>query len=110
MVARVTPLEIDTVRLDIRDGVERFAEHVVPALREQPGYEGVQVLVNPDGRGLVLTFWESEEHAAAGVASGFWAAQVERFVTVFRSPPGREAYEVVLLDAPAAAPAGGTAR
>lgn len=104
MVARVTLFEIDTLRLDLRAGVERFGDVVLPALREQPGYAGVYVLANPDGRGLVLSLWESEAAAAAGLASGFYAAQLERFVTVFRSPPGRESYDVALVDAPALAP------
>jgi heme-degrading monooxygenase HmoA len=102
MTARVTLAEIDTVRMSIDAAVERFQELVVPALREQDGYEGSYVLVTPDGKALVVTFWESDEAAEAGIASGFHAEQVARFATVFRSPPGRETYEVVVADAPAA--------
>ena len=53
---------------------------------------------------LAITFWESEEAAEAGVrgTSSFYAEQVEKFVTLYRSPPGRESYEVVVADAPAA--------
>jgi heme-degrading monooxygenase HmoA len=104
MYSRVTLFELDTVRFDLGDAVERFNDLVVPALREQPGYAGVYVLVNPDGKGLVLTFWDREEDAAAGLRSGFYAAQVETFVTLFRAPAGREGYEVVLADKPAYAP------
>jgi heme-degrading monooxygenase HmoA len=104
MHARATLFELDLVRYDQDAAVGRFGELVLPALREQPGYLGVYVLVNPLGRGLVLTLWESEQHAAAGLRSGFYAAQVEQFVSLFRSPPGREGYEVVLHDVPALAP------
>jgi heme-degrading monooxygenase HmoA len=104
MYSRVTPFEMDTVRFGLAEAVQRFDDLVVPALREQAGYAGVYVLVNPDGKGLVLTLWDSEDDAMAGLSSGFYAAQVERFVTIFRAPPGREGYDVVLADAPAFAP------
>jgi heme-degrading monooxygenase HmoA len=103
MIARVTLAEIDVVRTSLDDAVELFRESVVPALREQDGYEGVYVLVSPEGKALVLTFWESEEAAEAGLAGGrsFYAEQVAKFVTIYRSPPGREHYDVVLADGPA---------
>jgi heme-degrading monooxygenase HmoA len=102
MIARATMAEIDPVRMSIDDAVELFRESVVPALHEQRGYEGVYVLVSPQGQALVLTFWESEEAADAGLAGSrsFYSEQVEKFVTLFRAPPGRETYEVVLAEEP----------
>jgi heme-degrading monooxygenase HmoA len=104
MYSRVTLFALDTLRFELEAAIERFNEVVLPALLEQPGYEGVYVLVNPDGNGLVLSLWETAEHAAAGLRSGFYSAQLETFVTLFRAPPGREGYEVVLADTPAFAP------
>ena len=104
MYARVTLFELDTVRFGVDAAVERFNETVLPALREQPGYEGVFVLANPDGKGLVLALWESEQEAEAALGSGFYDEQVDRFVAVFRAPPGREGYDVVVADAPALVP------
>ena len=103
MVARATMAEIDPVRMSIDDAVELFRTSVVPALHEQSGYEGVYVLVAPDGRALVLTFWESEEAADAGVqgSRSFYGEQVEKFVTLYSAPPGRETYQVVLAEEPA---------
>jgi heme-degrading monooxygenase HmoA len=105
MIARVTLAEIDAVRMGVDDAVTLFRESVVPALREQEGYEGVYVLLSDEGKVLALTFWESEEAADAGIAGGrsFYAEQIEKFVTLYRSPPGREEYNVVLADAPAVA-------
>lgn len=100
MIARVTLAEIDTLRMDVPVAVERFRATVVPALRAQDGYEGLYVLATPEGRALVMSFWRDERTADAGVAGGFYAEQVERFVTVFRAPPGREHYDVVIADAP----------
>jgi heme-degrading monooxygenase HmoA len=103
VIARVTTADIDTVRLSIEDAVEVFRESVLPALNEQPGYEGSYVLLSPEGKALVLTFWETVEDADAGIvgARSFYAEQVEKFATIYRSPPGRESYDVVLAEAPA---------
>lgn len=103
MIARATMAEIDPVRMSVDDAVDLFRTSVVPALHEQPGYEGVYVLVTPEGQALVLTFWESEEAADAGVqgSRNFYGEQVEKFVTLYRAPPGRETYQVVHAEEPA---------
>jgi heme-degrading monooxygenase HmoA len=105
MIARVTLAEIDAVRMSVDQAVTLFRESVVPALREQEGYEGVYVLLSDEGKVLAVTFWDSEEAADAGIEGGrsFYAEQIEKFVTLYRSPPGREMYNVVLADAPAVA-------
>jgi heme-degrading monooxygenase HmoA len=105
MVARATVAEVDPVRMSVAQAVELFRESVVPALREQVGYEGAYVLLSDEGKALVLTFWESDDAADAGLsgARSFYDQQVEKFVTIYRSPPGRELYHVALADAPAGA-------
>jgi heme-degrading monooxygenase HmoA len=105
MIARVTLAEVDAVRMSIGDAIRLFRDSVVPALEDQDGFEGVYVLLSPEGKVLVVTFWESEETADAGIAGGrsFYAEQIEKFVTIYRSPPGRETYDVVLAEAPAVA-------
>lgn len=103
MIARVTLAEIDSVRMSVDQAVALFRDSVVPALREQDGYEGVYVLLSDEGKVLALTFWETEEAAEAGLRGtrSFYAEQIEKFVTLYRSPPGREMYDVVVADAPA---------
>jgi heme-degrading monooxygenase HmoA len=105
MIARVTLAEIDAVRMSVEQATRLFDESVVPALREQDGYEGAYVLLSDQGKVLALTFWETEEAAEAGLrgSRSFYAEQIEKFVTLYRSPPGREEYDVVLADAPAVA-------
>jgi hypothetical protein len=103
MYARVTLFEIDTVRYDLDKAVERFTDLVLPELREQPGYEGVYVAAGPEGKGLVMSLWHSEANADAALRGGFYAAQLEKFITVFRAPAGREGYDLVLIDTPAVA-------
>ena len=99
MYARVTLLEIDAVRADVNDVLERYRQEVLPEVTSQPGYEGMFVLANPEGQGLIMSLWRDEEslEATMPIASG----AVERFMTVFRDAPGRESYEVRLADLPA---------
>ena len=99
MWSRVTLVEIDPLRLDVDAAVEHFKREVVPGIRELDGYAGVGAFVTPDGRGMVMSFWDSEE--AVQASAGFAAERVEQLMTVFAAPPGREHYEVVYLDLPA---------
>ena len=97
MYSRVTLLEIDTMRVAIDDAAALFRERGrAAASREQYGYEGAVALVTPEGKGIIITFWDTEEGAQD--ASGFASGELERFVTMFRSPPGRELYEVAFAD------------
>jgi heme-degrading monooxygenase HmoA len=98
MYSRVTQLEIDTMRIGMADAAALFAEEVLPGLRDQDGYEGALALATPEGKGMIVTFWETEEGAqdAAGFASG----ELSRLMTIFRAPPGREVYEVAVADLP----------
>jgi heme-degrading monooxygenase HmoA len=100
MVARVTLAEIDAVRMSVASAVRLFEETVAPELEQQDGYEGCYVLTTPHGKALVLTFWRDDEAAEASLESGLYAAQVQKFVTVIKSPPGRETYDVSVADAP----------
>ena len=106
MIARATIAEIDPVRMSVDRAIELFHESVVPALHEQDGFEGVYVLLTPEGKVLALTFWRDEDAAEAGLAGSrsFYAEQIAKFVTIYRSPPGRETYQVAIAEAPAAAP------
>ena len=96
MFSRVTLLEIDTVRVPMEEAAALFEAEVVPGLREQEGYEGAIALATPEGKGMIVTFWNTEEGARD--ASGFASEALERFVTLFKAPPGREVYEVAVAD------------
>jgi heme-degrading monooxygenase HmoA len=73
---------------------------VAPRLRAQPGYAGLFVMRTEEGKGMVLTLWETEEAASRGLETGFYQEQVARFVTFMRQPPGREHYEVTRAELP----------
>lgn len=98
MYSRVTLLDIDTLRVGVDEIVERFETEILPRVREMPGYEGVTVLVTPEGKGMIVSFWDTEE--AVEASAGLAATAVEEFVTLYRSPPGREHYRVAYAEMP----------
>jgi heme-degrading monooxygenase HmoA len=100
MVAQVTLADIDLVRVSLQSVADLYRESVIPALEEQLGYCGVYGLATPDGKAMVITFWETEDDARAHVASGVYDEQVRKFMTFYRVTPGRESYEVMIADPP----------
>lgn len=96
MFARTTQLEIDTLRMPLDDALQMFEDGVLPELRSQPGFTGLYVLTTPDGKALLVSFWDSAEAADASSERGWYPAVLGRYTTLFRSPPGRERYEVRL--------------
>jgi heme-degrading monooxygenase HmoA len=104
MFARVTQFEIDTLRIDLDDALDRFRQLILPAVRGQAGYLGVSVMRNREGQGLLISFWDSEASARAGVESNFYAEQLGKFLTFYKQPPNREDYEVVFTEMAAAVP------
>jgi hypothetical protein len=100
MYARVTLLEIDTLRASTGEALERFRAQTLARLREQPGYEGVWVLATPEGKGLLMSLWDTPAQAAIEGDHHFYEDELGRFATLFRSTPGREEYEVLYVDEP----------
>lgn len=100
MHARLTLLEIDTLRTSVDAALEEFRAHTLPGLHRQQGYRGVYVLTTPDGKGALLSLWDTEEQARVEGGGGFYEQEIGHFTTLFRSPPGRESYRVALVDEP----------
>ena len=100
MVARVTLADVDTVRVSLDEAIELYKASVIPAMEREEGYEGVCVLATPEGKAMVITFWETEEDAHGDGATGFYDEQVQKFVTFYRAVPGRESYDVVIAEMP----------
>ena len=98
MYARVTLLTIDTERVAVPDAVAEVRRHTLPLLRAQPGYRGIYVLATPEGKGMLVSLWATEDQAAIDSGPGFYSDELAHFTTMFRSPPGRDRYEVVLTD------------
>ena len=58
MVARATLAEIDTVRMSIDEAVELFRTSVRSCAARAEATRACYVLLSPEGKALVLTFWE----------------------------------------------------
>jgi hypothetical protein len=101
--ARTTLLEIDTLRVSVDDALGTFEEAVLPRLREQPGFLGAYALATPEGRGMLVTFWATAEQADSRGELGWYPEMLQEYVTMFRSSPGREHYEVRFAMPPAVA-------
>jgi hypothetical protein len=97
MYSRVTQLDVDTLRYGIDEALEIYEREIVPRLHEQEDYAGAYVLMTPEGRALLITFWETEE---AAQATPLYLELISTYATLYRSPPGRESYEVRYADAP----------
>jgi hypothetical protein len=95
MHARVTLFEIDTLRIGLDEALQRFKERILPRLRQQPGCEGVVAMDTPEGKGLLISFWDTEAAASASIETGYYDEQIAEFTMFLRQPPGREHYEVV---------------
>ena len=79
--------------------VKLYAESVVPAAKSQKGYRGILLLSNREtGKGISISFWDSEEDAIANEQSGYYQEQVAKFLEFFTAPPVREGYEVTVKD------------
>lgn len=102
MYSRVTLLEIDTLRSTVQDALAIYKEQVLPALHEQENFEGSVVMATPEGKGLIVTLWRTAEAAEAHAETGFYSDVLAQYMTLFRSPPGRESYEVLYADVPTA--------
>lgn len=103
MYARVTLLEVDTLRTSVEDALKLFQDAVMPKLQDQPGYRGVYAMSTPEGQALLMSFWDKEEQAAEMDGGGWYSSVLSEFAVLFRSPPGRAYYEVLVADLPAPA-------
>ena len=81
------------------EALASFAEHTLPRLRDAEGYLGVVVLTTEEGKGALISLWETADEASTGDGA-FYGEELARFATIFRAPPGRERYEVAMTDLP----------
>ncbi len=81
----------------IDQGVSIYGDSVAPATKQLKGCQGATFLVDRStGKGMSLTFWETEADMAAGEASGHYREQVAKMVPTLAAPPATEHYEVAV--------------
>jgi len=97
MFARLLRIKTKIERID--EAAKLFEESVIPLCKNQKGYKGAYFLTDrKTGVSILITLWENEEDMLATESSHFFQEQLVKFMTFFKTPPIREAYEVVVQD------------
>jgi len=95
MYARVSTAEVQPGRMDEVVAISR--DSVLPAARQQQGFEGGLWLTDPDAnKVVVVTLWGSREDMESGETSGYYREQIGKLGGLLAGDVVREAYEVSL--------------
>ena len=92
MFARLTIVQTKADKMD--EAVKVAKESVIPAAKSQKGFVGAHLLTEPNGKGVFITFWKTEEDAIANETSGYYQQQLAKFKDLFAAPPVHEGYNV----------------
>lgn len=96
MFARITTYEGRSERLD--EFRHAMVEHVMPALRRLPGFQGILFLADRQrGNLLVVALWETEESMSASEDSAYWF-RAYGADTANERITGVQRYEVILSE------------
>jgi heme-degrading monooxygenase HmoA len=91
MYARVTPIRFPP---SLRTEVVGVAQGLVPVLREQQGYNGLNVLTDAvAGEGLIISYWETEADAEASEVSSSYIGQMSMMSSFLQERLTPKAYE-----------------
>ena len=61
----------------MRSEVARVAQGLIPILREQQGYQGLNVLTDAQsGEGMIISYWETQANAEAGETNPSYIGQM----------------------------------
>jgi len=92
MFARLTIVQTKADKMD--EAVKVTKESVLPAAKSQKGFVGAHLLTEPNGKGVFITIWDTEEDAIATEKSGYYQEQLAKFKDSFAAPPVHEGYNV----------------
>ena len=93
MHARVSTAKVQPGKID--EVVVISEESILPAARQQKGFEGGLWLTDHDyNKVMVVTLWASREDMESGEASGYYREQIGKFGGLLAGDVVREAYEV----------------
>ncbi len=92
MYARVTKLRFPPA---MSAEVAGAAQGLVPVLYNQPGFGGLDVLMQPGaGEGIIVSFWETEAAAEAGERNPSYVGQMSMMSSFLHDPLVPETYQV----------------
>jgi heme-degrading monooxygenase HmoA len=82
------PPEMEAEVSDVARGLE-------PIMRQQRGFEGLQVLTRRNaGEGIIVSFWKTEADAEASEAGPSYIGQMSMMSSFLYEPLAPETYEV----------------
>jgi heme-degrading monooxygenase HmoA len=92
MYARVTNIWFSP---ELRAEVVTVAQGLARVLKEQRGFNGLQVLTDQDvGKGIIVSFWETEADAEASEASSSYIGQMSMMSSFLSERLAPETYQV----------------
>src|SRR5207302_4427432 len=81
------------------EAIKLFRESVLPDARQQQGFKGALMLVDPArGNVMAFTIWETEAEMQTSEQSGYYQKQAAKFAHLFPTPLVREHFEVTFHD------------
>jgi heme-degrading monooxygenase HmoA len=90
--ARVVNLRFPS---EMRDEVVRVGRGLTPVLREQRGFEGLQILTDSEaGEGIIVSFWETEEAAKTSEVDPSYIGQMSLMSSFLYGLLSPQTYEV----------------
>ena len=93
MYARVVYTQVQPGKTD--EAIRIYRESVTPVARQQKGYRGGVLLTDrATGKGISISFWESEAAMTGSETSGYLQEQIGKFTGVIAGQPTREMFEV----------------
>ncbi len=79
----------------MRTEVVRVAQGLAPVLRDQRGFEGLQVLTDPnEGEGIIVSVWQTQADAEASEAGPSYIGQMSMMSSFLYEPLVPKTYEV----------------
>jgi quinol monooxygenase YgiN len=96
MYARVVSNQIQPGKMD--QWLDLIRESVVPAHKEQNGFQGLVALVDREhDKSIGYSMWTSPADLAASETSGNYQEQIAKLGGVLAGPSAREVYEVTVV-------------
>ena len=92
MYARVTTFQFRPEKVE---EALQIAESIAPAVRQQQGLKSLlELLDRSTGKAMLISIFETEADAKAGVSSGFVQQQTAKLASLLAGAPTVEFYEV----------------
>lgn len=79
----------------VRTDVVHVAQGLAPVLKNQRGFESLQVLTDPnEGEGIIVSLWQTEADAEASEAGSSYIGQMSMMSSFLYAPLVPKSYEV----------------